>query len=107
MIFITTWWGTDCMVTRLLRAKVLAWVLLLIWGFFLTPNGALLQWEALFYGVIGLSTLIPMGFLGLFFFGLSAYILVSLYGIFLFVFLYPSTYSPASLIPLHQSLESG
>ena len=86
---------------------VQAGVLLLSWGFFLTPNGALLQWEALFYGVIGLSTLIPMGFLGLFFFGLSAYIPLSLYGIFLFVFLYPSTYSPVSLVPLHPSLESG
>ena len=94
------------MVTRLLRAKVLAWVLLLIWGFFLTPNGALLQWEALFYGVIGLSTLIPMGFLGLFFFGLSAYIPLSFFGFFFFL-LYPPTYSSASLVLLLSGLESG
>src|SRR6185503_2723182 len=124
MIFITTWWGTDCMVTRLLRAKVLAWVLLLSWGFFLDPKGALLQWEILIHHVIlglssfipvsffgffffSLSTNIPMGFHGFFFLSLNAYIPLSLFGFFFFVFLYPPTYSPASLVPLHSGLESG
>ena len=85
MTFITTWWVTDCMVTRLLRAKVLAWVLLLSWGFFLDPKGALLQWEILIHHIIlGLSSFIPVGFFGFFFFSPSAYVPMGFFGFFFF-----------------------
>jgi len=46
-----------------------------------------------------------MGFFG-FFFGLSAYIPMGFFGFFFF-FLYPPTYSSASLVFLHSGLESG
>src|SRR6185369_15560865 len=108
----------------IIRAKVLVWRQLLSWGLFLDPKRALLQRKVLIHQVIpGLSTFVPMGFLGFFFFSLSSnvpmgfhglflfrlgvYIPLSLFGFFLSVFLYPSSYSPASLIPPHTSLESG
>ena len=88
----------------IIRAKVLAWVLLLSWGLFLDPDRALLQWKTLIHHVIfGLSTFIPMGFFGFFFFGLSAYIPLGFFG---FFFFYPPTYSSASLVFLHSGLES-
>ena len=94
------------MVTRLLRAKVLAWVLLLSWGPFLDPKGALLQWEILIHHVIlGLSSFILVGFFGFFFFSLNAYIPMGFHGFFFF-FLYPPTYSSANLVLLHPGLES-
>ena len=97
--------GYNFMGTRL---KVLAWVLLLSWGFFLDPKGALLQWEILIHHVIlGLSSFIPVGFFGFFFFSLNTYIPLSLFGFFFFVFLYPPTYSSASLVLSHSGLESG
>ena len=91
----------------IIRAKVLAWELLLSWGFFLDPKGALLQWEILIHHVIfGLSTFIPVGFFGFFLLSLSAYVLMGFFGFFFF-FLYPPTYSSASLVFLYSSLESG
>ena len=65
-------------------------MLLLSWRLFLDPDRALLWWKALIHHIIfGLSTFIPMGFSGFFF------------------FLYPPTYSSASLVFLHLGLESG
>jgi len=65
-------------------------VLLLSWGLFLDPDRALLWWKTLIHHIIfGLSTFIPMSFFEFFF------------------FLYPPTYSSASLVFLHLGLESG
>jgi hypothetical protein len=65
-------------------------VLLLSWGFFPDSDRALLYWEApIDHLVFGLSTFIPMGFLG-----------------FLF-FLYPSTYFSTVFIFLYLGLEGG
>src|SRR6185437_12167943 len=119
-----SWWVQLHGYMIIIRAKVLAWRQLLSWGFFLNPKGTLLQWKILVHQVIlGLSTFVPMGFFrffffslgsnipmgfhGLFLFGLNAYIPLSLFGFFFFVFFYPSSYSPASLVPPHPSLESG
>ena len=98
-------------------------MLLLSWGLFLDPDRALLWWKTLIHHIIfGLSTFIPvgffgfflfslsayvpMGFFGFFFFGLSAYIPLGFFGFFFF-FLYPPTYSSASLVLLLSGLESG
>ena len=78
----------------IIRARFQLGVLLLSWGFFLDPKGALLQWEILVHhAIFGLSTLIPVGFFGFFLFSLSAYVPMGFYG---FFFLYPPTYSSAS-----------
>ena len=95
-------------------------MLLLSWGLFLDPDGALLWWKALIHHIFfSLSTLIPMGFFGFFLFSLSAYIPMGFFGLFLFglsayipmgffgFFLYPPAYSSASLVFLHLGLEGG
>jgi hypothetical protein len=65
-------------------------VLLLSWGFFPDSDRALLYWEAPIHHLIfDLSTFIPMGFLGFFF------------------FLCPSTYSSAVFVFLYLGLEGG
>src|SRR6185503_4197832 len=96
------------MVTRLLGQGSSLGVLLLSWGLFLDPKRTLLQWKILIHHVIfGLSTFIPVAFFGFFFFGLSTYIPMGFHGFFFFFFLYPSTYSSASLVLSHSGLESG
>ena len=62
-----------------------------------------------FFGffLFSLSAYVPMGFFGFFFFGLDAYIPLSFFGFFFFFFLYPPTYSSASLVSLYSGLESG
>ena len=107
MTFIIATWGVQLHGYTTIRAKVLAWVLLLSWGFFFDPKGALLQWEILIHHVIlGLSSFIPVDFFGFFFFSLSAYIPLGFFGFFFF-FLYPHTYSSTSLVLLYSGLESG
>jgi len=69
--------------------------------------------------ILGLSTLIPMGFFGFFLFSPSASIPMDFFGFVFFslsasipmgffrFFLYPPAYSSASLVFLHLGLESG
>jgi hypothetical protein len=65
-------------------------VLILSWGFLLVPDRELLYWEAPIHLIFGLSTFIPIGFLGFF-----------------FLFLYPSTCSAAAFVFLQLGLEGG
>ena len=71
----------------IIRARFQLGVLLLSWGLFLDPKRALLQWKILIQRILfSLSTFIPVGFFGFFFFCLSTYIPMGFHGFFFFFF---------------------